>query len=113
MRREKPKFLRKEKYPIPNHNPRVGGSNPSIATLKKPFDVGVHRIKGLFLCTARSSTKPRRKQDAEHLVIHANPEWTANHWEHDPQEVAQAMLAEFRRVSGLSQVGHNHLQSHR
>ena len=55
MRREKPKFLRKEKYPIPNHNPRVGGSNPSIATSKKPFDIGIYRVKGLFSCAAQTS----------------------------------------------------------
>ena len=38
-----------------HHNPRVGGSNPSAATLEKPFDVGVYRIKGLSLCAARFS----------------------------------------------------------
>ena len=71
-------------------------------------------LHGSFLSwAARNSTKPGRKRDAEHLVIHAKPEWTADHWEDDPQEVAQAMLAEFWRVSGLSQVGHDHLQSHR
>ena len=71
-------------------------------------------LHGSFLSwAARNSTKPGRKRDAEHLVIHANSEWTADHWEDDPQEVAQAMLAEFWRVSGLPQVGHDHLQSHR
>ena len=33
-----------------HHNPRVGGSNPSAATSKKPFDIGFYRINGLFLC---------------------------------------------------------------
>ena len=40
-----------------HHNPRVGGSNPSIATSKKPFDIGIFRVKGLFSCAARSSTE--------------------------------------------------------
>ena len=33
-----------------NHNPRVGGSNPSTATVKKPFDIGFFQVKGLSLC---------------------------------------------------------------
>ena len=33
-----------------HHNPRVGGSNPSTATIKKPFEIGLHRVKGLSLC---------------------------------------------------------------
>ena len=33
-----------------NHNPRVGGSNPSTATSKKPFDNGIFPVKGLSLC---------------------------------------------------------------
>ena len=71
-------------------------------------------LHGSFLSwTARNSTKPGRNANAEHLVIHANPEWTAEHWEDDPAEVAEEMLAEFWRVTGLSPIPHNHLQSHR
>ena len=71
-------------------------------------------LHGSFLSwTARNSTKPGRNANAEHLVIHASPDWTAEHWEDDPSEVAEEMLAEFWRVTGLSPIPHNHLQSHR
>ena len=62
---------------------------------------------------ARNSTKPERNRSVEHLIIHATPEWTIAHWEHDPGEVAQMILAEFWRVSGLAEVSHTHLNSHR
>ena len=71
-------------------------------------------LHGSFLSwAARNSTKPGRNHDVEHLVIHANPEWTAEHWEQDAGEVAQMMLAEFWRVSGISPQSATHLQSHR
>ncbi len=93
--------------------------NPCWATmvaLEKPVTdqwVGAF-LHGSFLSWAsRNSTKPGRNRDVEHLVIHASPEWTATHWEHDSDEVAQMMLAEFWKVSGVSPKPHNHLQSHR
>ena len=71
-------------------------------------------LHGSFLAwAARNSTKPGRNGECEHLVIHASPEWTATHWENDVNEVAQWMLAEFWKVSGISPVPHTHLQSHR
>ncbi len=62
---------------------------------------------------ARNSTKHRRSHDDEHVVIHAGPEWTKQHWEDDPNDVAQMMLNEFWRVTGISATTHNHLRSHR
>ena len=48
-------------YDLRNHNPRVGGSNPSTATSKKPFDIGIYRVKGLFLCAALfAENRPKR-----------------------------------------------------
>ena len=71
-------------------------------------------LHGSFLSwAARNSTKPGRNSEVEHLVIHATPQWTAKHWEHDPNKVAQMMLAEFFLVTGISAVSHNHLQAHR
>jgi predicted NAD/FAD-dependent oxidoreductase len=93
--------------------------NPCWATMvafEKPITdqwVGAF-LHGSFLSwAARNSTKPGRNSEVEHLVIHATPQWTAKHWEHDPNKVAQMMLAEFFLVTGISAVSHNHLQAHR
>jgi len=71
-------------------------------------------LHGSFLSwAARNSTKPGRNSDVEHIVVHANPQWTTEHWEHDANEVAEKMLTEFWRVTGISPIPHTHLQSHR
>ncbi|MFT7632261.1 MAG: photolyase PhrII [Mariniblastus sp.] len=62
---------------------------------------------------ARNSTKPSRESRVEQLVIHARPEWSEKHWEHDPNEVAETMLAEFWKVSGLTPQPNLYLQAHR
>ena len=92
--------------------------NPCWATMvafEKPITdqwVGAF-LHGSFLSWAsRNSTKPGRG-GTEHLVIHAQPEWTAEHWECDPEQVAEMMLAEFARVVGVTTDSHVHLQSHR
>ena len=93
--------------------------NPCWATMlafEKPVTdqwVGAF-VHGSFLSwTARNSTKPGRNHDVEHVVLHANPKWTETHWDHDPVEVADMMLAEFWKAVGLSPVPPIHLQSHR
>ncbi len=75
-------------------------------------------LHGSFLSwTARNSTKPGRRNstqpNADHLVIHASPEWTTENWQRDPTEVAKMMLAEFWRVTGATPQPCLHLQSHR
>lgn len=62
---------------------------------------------------ARNSTKPGRNKKVEHLILHANPDWTASHWESPAEEVAEEMLQEFWRVSGLTPQVPNHLRGHR
>ena len=60
-------------------------------------------IHGSFLTwAARNNTKPQRKRDVEHLVIHANHDWTDERWENDPIDTAGQMLDEFWRVSGIA-----------
>ena len=93
--------------------------NPCWATMvafEKPITdqwVGAF-LHGSFLSwAARNSTKPGRSPDVEHVVIHATPQWTEEHWEREPSEVAEEMLAEFWRVAGVSPHSHTHLQSHR
>jgi len=75
--------------------------------------VGAFLHDSFLSWTARNSTKPGRDSNVEHLVIHAAPDWTEEHWEDDPDKVAEMMLAEFWRVAGISPVPHHHLQSHR
>lgn len=62
---------------------------------------------------ARNSTKPGRATPSEDVVIHANPEWTLQHLESDPLDVAENMLGEFWRVTGLEPRTPTRLQSHR
>ena len=93
--------------------------NPCWATMVAFDEPITNQWSGAFLhgsfisWAARNSTKPGRNRDAEHLVIHANPEWTEKHWEDDPDEVSQAMVSEFWKVTGISPVPVIHLQSHR
>ena len=93
--------------------------NPSWATMVAFEKLITDQWVGAFLhdsflsWAARNNTKPGRNHQIESLVIHANPEWTAKHWEHDPKEVAQMMLAEFWKVTKILSQSPIHLQSHR
>ncbi len=62
---------------------------------------------------ARNSTKPQRPSDAEHLLLHAGHEWTADNWERDAEEVAAEMLQAFWKSSGIEPQQSTHLQAHR
>ncbi|MFK7768433.1 MAG: FAD-dependent oxidoreductase [Mariniblastus sp.] len=75
--------------------------------------VGAFLHESFLTWTARNSTKPGRDSNREHLVIHACPEWTAEHWEEDAGQVGRQMLAEFWRVTGLPAMTPTHMQSHR
>ncbi len=93
--------------------------NPCWATMvafEKPVTerwVGAF-LHGSFLSwAARNSTKPGRAGDAERVVIHASPQWTADHWEHAADQVAEMMLTEFWRVTGATLQPHQYLRSHR
>jgi predicted NAD/FAD-dependent oxidoreductase len=62
---------------------------------------------------ARNSTKPQRPSDAEHLLLHAGHEWTADNWERDADEAAAEMLQAFWKSSGIEPQQSTHLQAHR
>ena len=62
---------------------------------------------------ARNNTKPQRSQSIEHLVLHADNDWTNQHWENDPTETAQQMLDEFWRASGIAPQQPAHISGHR
>lgn len=93
--------------------------NPCWATMvafKKPLTdqwVGAFLHDSFLSWAARNSTKPGRSHEMEQLIIHANPEWTAEHWEKKAGDVAELMLAEFWRVAGVVPQKPAHLQAHR
>jgi photolyase PhrII len=62
---------------------------------------------------ARNSTKPGRSQEAEHVVLHAGQTWTEENWDRDGHAVAEELLAEFWRASGISPRLPKHLVAHR
>ena len=88
----------------------------AMVSFDKPITdqwVGAFLHESFLSWSARNSSKPGRDHDQENVIIHATPEWTAEHWEDDPDEVAQAMLQEFWRVTGLEALESTHLQVHR
>ena len=62
---------------------------------------------------ARNNTKPQRDQSTEHLILHADHNWTDDRWENDPTEMANQMLDEFWRISGISPQAPTHVAGHR
>jgi photolyase PhrII len=61
----------------------------------------------------RNQTKPGRKFAGEQLVLHADSDWTAAHWDSAPEEVGSAMLAEFTKVLGRQLPKADQLIAHR
>ncbi len=75
--------------------------------------VGAFLHDSFLAWAARNGTKPGRFRSEETLVLHAKPDWTADHWDNEPEAVAQEMLNEFGRVSGINLQTPLHLQAHR
>jgi len=93
--------------------------NPCWATMVSFASPVTDQWVGAFLRSkilswvARNGTKPGRRSDVENVVLHAQPEWTSDHWESDPIEVAEKMLREFWAVSGISSRPNIYLRAHR
>ena len=87
-----------------------------MASFESPLSndwVGAFVHDSIVTWAARNSTKPQRPNDAEHLLLHADYQWTAEHWEDDPEFVAQRVLDAFWESSGLEKQIPIHLQPHR
>ena len=87
-----------------------------MASFAKPVTdqwVGAFLHDSFLSWAARNNTKPGRHCDAEQLILHACPEWTAENWERSSIEVANAMLEEFWLVAGIRPQATLHLQVHR
>lgn len=61
---------------------------------------------------ARNSSKPGRSE-GEDWVIHASPEWSADHLEESPETVAPLLLAAFLAESGAAAAEVLHCSAHR
>lgn len=62
---------------------------------------------------ARNHTKPGRFPSPATLVLHAAPDWTAQHWDDPPAEIATEMLAEFWRTTGIAAIRSPSCSAHR
>ncbi|MDG2013788.1 MAG: FAD-dependent oxidoreductase [Pirellulaceae bacterium] len=88
----------------------------AMVTLDAPLTdqwVGAFLHDSFLSWTARNNTKPGRNSTYEQVIVHATPEWTDTHWESPGEEVTQAMLQEFWRVTGIQPRHPIALQGHR
>jgi renalase len=71
-------------------------------------------VKGSPLAwVARNSSKPGRDAMADCWVLHADPQWTAEHLEDSAEPTAMELLNAFESVIGRQLPMHNHLVAHR
>ena len=61
---------------------------------------------------ARNSSKPGRPAP-EAWMLHATPEWSAQHLEEDADRIAEILLAELFAITGCPSQTPDHLQAHR
>jgi renalase len=78
------------------------------------FDGAFVRHPGsAFSWLARDSSKPGRKTDRDHWVLHASPEWSRQHFDRSPTEIEALLLADFASLVGDSLPPLAHIGSHR
>ena len=76
--------------------------------------VGVRPERGPIAWIGRDHTKPGRRRGAfETWVLHATPDWSRQHLEDTPQQVADALVAALKAMSGLGRVLVHHPTAHR
>ncbi len=76
-----------------------------MAELPQPLDTAwvaafVHGSPISWL--ARNQTKPGRQSSREQLVLHANPQWSTDHWNEDPEKVSAMLLDELWRATSVT-----------
>ena len=69
-------------------------------SLDAPFD-GAFINDGPLNWAARNSSKPKRDGALDHWVFHANPQWSTDHLEDEPQDVVGPMLDAWFSVTQL------------
>jgi predicted NAD/FAD-dependent oxidoreductase len=81
-------------------------------TLTAPWD-GAFVHDSPLSWVARNSSKPGRPTTLDCWVLHASPEWSAEHLEDSPDAVGPRLLDAFREVSGVALPSIAHLTAHR
>ena len=87
--------------------------NPALVNLSSENWVGAFVEHPILSWAARNSTKPKRPDTTEQIVLQASHDWTAANWERDPDEVAQQLQAAFFDSSGFATQEPNSLKAHR
>lgn len=87
-----------------------------LAAFDQPLDVPwdgafVHGSPLSWAC--RNSSKPGRPAGPECWVLHAGPEWSADHLEEPPEAVAPRLLAALEAATGVPVPPAVHLSAHR
>ena len=88
-------------------------NNPALVNLSSENWVGAFVEHPILSWAARNSTKPKRPDTTEQIVLQASHDWTAANWERDPDEVAQQLQAAFFDSSGFATREPNSLKAHR
>ncbi|MFN3192518.1 MAG: FAD-dependent oxidoreductase [Aureliella sp.] len=68
---------------------------------------------GPLAWVARNSTKPGRDARSERITMHANPNWSREHLEEPPEQVAATLANAFWKAVGLPPQPARFLQAHR
>ena len=62
---------------------------------------------------ARNGTKPQRPNSQEHIVVHACPAWTREHWDDDPDSIIDELLSALKTSTGIDSLKITHSAAHR
>ena len=62
---------------------------------------------------ARNSTKPGRPNKREHLVIHADSDWTRARWESDKDAIIEQLVDALKTATGIDSLKFTHAAAHR
>lgn len=87
-----------------------------MLTLEKtlPVDwVGAFVHNSPIRWIARNSTKPQRPSGNEHLVVHADSQWTAERWENDRELIVDELLVALKTALGMDSFNVLHWAAHR
>lgn len=85
-----------------------------MAEFAHPLAVAMHFATdfGIFAMVANNRSKPARGQ-AECWVLHANAQWSHEHLECSPSEVAEQLLANFAEATGTDLPAPSFVKAHR
>lgn len=74
--------------------------------------VGAFPQKSSLAWVARNSTKPKRNSAFEHIVLQGTADWSAANEGSPPNAIAEELLLEFWRVSGIAPAEVSYMNAH-